>query len=227
MASAATTENVGAAAPKQPHDFLCFSLYILHHVLRCYCSFIAVAVVVLTAPPARRPRRHRSTINIPFRGKAKMARYTTSNHPRFHENSLMIPKNEIMQLILSRVQVGLGQIRNDRVYDSLTEKKVESTVVICTIYHCCPHFVSTDSWTQNHACKKKSTANFWQTVWYWTRRQVGRNALFPLVNSSQTLFRQRLCLIPRVCVHQARRSKSVLYAGEYAIGEHMHTCVEK
>ena len=24
------------------------------------------------------------------------------------------------------------------------------------------------------------------------------------------------------CVHQARRSKSVLYAGEYAIGEHMH-----
>ena len=49
-----------------------------------------------------------------------------------------------MQLILSRVQVGLGQIRNDRLYDSLTKKKVESTVVISILYHCCPHFVSTD-----------------------------------------------------------------------------------
>ena len=29
---------------------------------------------------------------------------------------------------------------------------------------------------------------------------MGRNALFSLVNSSQTLLRRKLCLIPRVCV---------------------------
>jgi hypothetical protein len=49
-----------------------------------------------------------------------------------------------MHLILSREQVGLGQIRNDRTYDSLTKKKVLSIVRIFTLYHCCPHSMSTD-----------------------------------------------------------------------------------